>query len=59
MKSWIDQNYDTDFLSLADLRAAVQAAWEAVPRSLLEQLALGMPARLQQCIDRDGYPTDY
>lgn len=59
MKSWLTQNYDITRLSLAQLREAVAAAWEAVPEDFLASLALSMPRRLQQVIDRQGGLSDY
>ena len=61
MKRWLELMYGDSLTRLNPLQFtnAIEEAWRAVPVSLLEELALGMPARLQQCIDREGGLTDY
>lgn len=59
MKSYIEQFYDIQNLSLRELRAAIIEAWEAVPEDWLLQLAHSMPDRLRECIRRGGRLIDY
>lgn len=56
MKLWIDDRYVTEDLTRQELIRVVKEAWEAIPEEELEKLALGMPDRLQTCIDNQGYP---
>ncbi|KAK4666774.1 hypothetical protein QC763_0050450 [Podospora pseudopauciseta] len=59
MKNWIELNYDVEALSKTALRRAILAAWEAVPRDWLLQLAHSMPGRLQKIIDAEGKLIPY
>lgn len=58
MKEWIESHYDIQSLTLEELRAAIWAAWEAIPSDFLKRLMMDMPRRLQQVIDRDGESCD-
>jgi transposase len=59
MKDWIQERYEDTLTNYDDLRAAVRAAWEAVPVSYLQELLESMPARCQAVIDADGKHTKY
>ncbi len=59
MKHWIELNYDIQSLNTVHLRAAVLAAWRAVPEDFLESLARSMPKRLQEVIDNGGERINY
>jgi transposase len=59
MKNWIEHNCDIQRLSLRELRAKIQEAWEAVPEEFLLELAHSMPKRLQLVIDLNGETIRY
>lgn len=59
MKVWIDENYNTGSLSLLALRDTIEAIWFAISEEVLVRLALSMPKRLQQYINRNSWHTDY
>lgn len=59
MKSWIERNYDIQSLEIQDLRAAVEAAWDAVPEDFLLTLAHSMVKRLQLVIEKNGESIGY
>ena len=55
MKAWIEVNYpNLEWLSLMELRLAIQAAWDALDPEWLRQLAYGMPERLRMVIAAEG-----
>jgi transposase len=59
MKDWIERHYDIQSLNRAQLRQAVQEAWDAVPADFLRGLAHSMPARLRKVIEMEGGRTGY
>jgi transposase len=59
MKNWIEHNCDIQSLSLQELRAKIQEAWEAIPKDFLLELAHSMPRRLQMVIDLNGETIPY
>jgi hypothetical protein len=59
MKDWIQERYDDDLCSYDALRAAINAAWEAVEEDFLLQLLKTMPARYQAVIKANGLYTRY
>jgi hypothetical protein len=59
MKDWIQEYYDDDLHSYDALRAAINAAWEAVEEDFLLQLLETMPARCQAVIEAHGLHTRY
>ena len=59
MKNWLELHYNLQQLTPLQLRAAVQAAWEAVPLDLLERLARSMIRRLQKVKENGGDQIDY
>jgi transposase len=59
MKDWIQECYDDDLRSYDALRAAINAAWEAVEEDFLLQLLEAMPARCQAVIEANGLHTRY
>lgn len=59
MKDWVESHFDVQSLEPMELRAAVWAAWEAVPGEWLKQLAHSMPRRLQLVIERNGESIKY
>ncbi|KAL8335162.1 hypothetical protein RB598_009381 [Gaeumannomyces tritici] len=59
MKKWLENNYNLQQLTSLQLRAAVQAAWEAVPADLLEKMARSMVQRLRMVIANNGDHIDY
>ena len=59
MKSWLENHYNLQELTPLQLRAAVQAAWEAVPTNFLEKLARSMIRRLQKVKASGGDHIDY
>ena len=59
MKNWLEYHYNLQELTPSQLRAAVQAAWEAVPVEVLEGLARSMIRRLQEVKARGGDHIDY
>jgi hypothetical protein len=59
MKDWIQERYDDDLRSYDALRAAINAAWEAVEEDFLLQLLETMPARCQAVIEANGLYTRY
>jgi len=46
--------YKQKCTTLAELQAAVDEAWEAVPDDMLTKLLLGMPQRLEEVTDANG-----
>jgi hypothetical protein len=58
MKRWIERNYPQRPTGQA-LKAAIHAAWEAVPPEYLLKLVHSMPRRLESCIRAKGGYTGY
>ena len=42
-----------------ELKQVISDEWTKIPISILENLALSMPRRLRECIDRAGYAMSY
>lgn len=59
MKHWLYNHYDTETLSLKELQEAIYKAWEAVPASLLINLARSMPDRLRKVLENNGGHSGY
>ena len=59
MKDWIQERYSDDLHTYDQLRAAIIAAWDAVPQSYLLELLESMPARCQAVIQANGSHTMY
>ena len=59
MKSWIEKNYDIQALTIHELRAAVDEAWEAIPEDFLLQLSHSMVRRLHLVIEKEGEGIKY
>jgi hypothetical protein len=59
MKDWIQDQYDDNLRGSNQLREAINAAWNAVPKSFLSELIESMPARCQAVIDANGSHTRY
>jgi DDE superfamily endonuclease len=59
MKDWIQEHYDDNLRGYNELRAAIIAAWEAVPTAYLLELLESMPARCQAVIDANRMHTRY
>jgi hypothetical protein len=57
MKDWIQEHYDDNLRGYDELRAAIIAAWEAVPPAYLLELLESMPARCQAVIDANSMHT--
>lgn len=53
------QVYGSHYTSLAELKAAVEAAWEAIPVHTLQNLMSSMPRRLQRVLQLKGGYTGY
>ena len=54
MKDWIQDRWEDELRMYNELRAAIQAAWEAIEESYLEELLSTMQARCQAVIDANG-----
>jgi hypothetical protein len=54
MKDYIQEHYDDALYRYDELRAAIIAAWEAVPTAYLLELLESMPARCQAVVDANG-----
>ena len=59
MKDWIQDRWEDELRTYNELRAAIQAAWEAIEESYLEELLSTMQARCQAVIDANGMHTQW
>ena len=59
MKNWIELHYDIQSLNTVHLRAAIYAAWRAIPPEFLEALASSMVYRLQRVIETGGEKVNF
>jgi DDE superfamily endonuclease len=59
MKDWIQDRYDDELRGYDELRAAIVAAWEAVPAVYLSELLEQMPTCCQAVIDANGEHTRF
>lgn len=42
-----------------NLEKALKVAWEALPDTFFESLVMSMPARVEACIEANGWHTKY
>ena len=54
MKDWVEREYDIQTLNQVELRAAIEAAWEAIPEDSLLKLSHSMIERLTKVIAANG-----
>jgi hypothetical protein len=59
MKDWIQERYNDSLYKYDELREAITAAWNTVPKSYLLELLELMPARCRVVIDVNGMHTRY
>ena len=59
MKDWIQDRWEDELRTYNELRAAIQAVWEAIEESYLEELLSTMQARCQAVIDANGMHTQW
>jgi hypothetical protein len=54
MKDWVEHEYDIQTLKQPELRAAIGAAWEAIPEDFFLDLSHSMIERLTKVIAANG-----
>ncbi|KAH7144714.1 hypothetical protein DER46DRAFT_630185 [Fusarium sp. MPI-SDFR-AT-0072] len=59
IEGWIEDNFQVDTLTQDGQNEAIIAARDAIPADLLKSLSLSNRDRLQQCIEKEGWPLDY
>ena len=48
-----------EFKSFAEFKTKIFKIWENIDQSRIDKLINSMSSRIEQCIEREGWPTDY